>query len=71
MKNTKILVVQDDPSLGKVLSEFLTAKNFNVELARDCDLGLDKFMRLNVYWSSEMKLENCQFSEVKLFLSKA
>ena len=26
MKNTKILVVEDDPSLGKVLSEFLIAK---------------------------------------------
>ena len=44
MKNTKILVVEDDPSLGKVLSEFLTAKNFNVELARDGDSGLDKFI---------------------------
>ena len=47
MKNTKILVVEDDPSLGKVLSEFLTAKNFNVELARDGDLGLDKFINGN------------------------
>ena len=44
MKNTKILVVEDDPSLGKVLSEFLTAKNFNVELAQDGDSGLDKFI---------------------------
>ena len=44
MKNNKILVVEDDPSLGKVLSEFLTAKNFNVELAQDGDSGLDKFI---------------------------
>ena len=44
MKNTKILVVEDDPSLGKVLSEFLTAKNFNVDLALDGDSGLDKFI---------------------------
>ena len=47
MKNNKILVVEDDPSLGKVLSEFLTAKNFNVELARDGDSGLDKFINGN------------------------
>ena len=32
MSDKKILLVEDDINLGSVLSEFLTLKNYNVDL---------------------------------------
>ena len=47
MRN-KVLVVEDDINLGKVLTDYLTSKNFNVQLAQDGEIGLDYFIK-NVY----------------------
>ncbi len=41
----KVLIVEDDPNLGKILFEYLEAKNYNVSLAVDGEDGLDKFLK--------------------------
>ena len=44
MKSTiKILLVEDDPNLGSLLSDFLTAKGFETKLATDGEKGLKLF----------------------------
>ena len=43
MNKIKILIVEDDPNLGKILLEYLEAKNFEISLAVDGEDGLDKF----------------------------
>ena len=43
MSDIKILLVEDDINLGSVLSEFLTLKNYNVDLCKDGEIGLEKF----------------------------
>lgn len=43
MSKNKILLVEDDVNLGSILSEFLQLKNFDVELCKDGELGLEKF----------------------------
>lgn len=43
MSDIKILLVEDDINLGSVLSEFLTLKNYNVDLCKDGELGLEEF----------------------------
>ena len=48
MNKIKILIVEDDPNLGKILLEYLEAKNFDISLAVDGEDGLDKF--LNNSW---------------------
>jgi DNA-binding response OmpR family regulator len=48
MNKLKILVVEDDPNLGKILLEYLEAKNFEITLAIDGEDGLEKF--LNNTW---------------------
>ena len=48
MNKIKILIVEDDPNLGKILLEYLEAKNFEISLAVDGEDGLDKF--LNNSW---------------------
>ncbi len=40
----KILIVEDDPNLGKLLYEFLDAKNFQVNLANDGEDGFKQFV---------------------------
>ena len=35
MERTKILIVEDDPNLGKILNEYLEAKNYDIRLAVD------------------------------------
>lgn len=44
MERTKILIVEDDPNLGKILNEYLEAKNYNIRLAIDGEDGLQKFL---------------------------
>lgn len=44
-KNTKILLCEDDPNLGQLLSEYLRAKHFEVTLAVDGVDGLKAFKR--------------------------
>jgi len=45
MKNKlKILLAEDDPNLGMLLQEYLIAKNYEVELAKDGNEGLDMFL---------------------------
>lgn len=39
-----ILLVEDDPSLGMILKEYLTIKGYNVELAMDGEKGLHSFL---------------------------
>lgn len=43
MKNLKILLAEDDENLGTLLNTFLKAKGFDVELARNGKLALQKF----------------------------
>ena len=46
MKNsTSILLVEDDPNLGTLLSEYLTAKEFETSLATDGNEGLKEFKK--------------------------
>ncbi len=46
MKNKlKILLAEDDPNLGMLLQEYLIAKNYDVELAKDGNEGLDIFLK--------------------------
>lgn len=40
-----ILLVEDDPSLGMILKEYLTIKGYNVELAMDGEKGLHAFLK--------------------------
>ncbi len=39
----KILVIEDDPNMGFLLNEFLTAGGFEIELCKDGDYGLAAF----------------------------
>ena len=41
----KILLTEDDPNLGNLLQEYLQAKEFEVDLARDGNQGLDMFIQ--------------------------
>ncbi len=43
MNNKKILVVEDDPNLGKLLTTFLTAKGFEATLAENGQAGFEMF----------------------------
>jgi DNA-binding response OmpR family regulator len=42
---TKILLVEDDPSLGPLLQEYLDAKGFETKLADDGKKGSDLFFK--------------------------
>jgi two-component system, OmpR family, response regulator len=44
---TKILLVEDDPSLGPLLQEYLEAKGFETKLAEDGKKGGDMFFKGN------------------------
>jgi DNA-binding response OmpR family regulator len=41
----KILLAEDDPNLGSLLEEYLTAKGYEVTLAKDGNQGLDMFLQ--------------------------
>ena len=43
MSNAKLLVVEDDPNLGQILSEYLSLKGFDTTLKRDGEEGLKAF----------------------------
>ena len=47
MKNNRVLVVEDDPNLGKILMDYLSAKDYMVNLAVDGEQGLEKFVNGN------------------------
>ena len=47
MKNNRVLVVEDDPNLGKILMDYLSAKDYMVNLALDGEQGLEKFVNGN------------------------
>ncbi|MFT7084512.1 MAG: DNA-binding response OmpR family regulator [Vicingaceae bacterium] len=47
-KNTKILVVEDDENLGKILSDYLKVKGFNIVLKRDGEAGLKGFIENDI-----------------------
>ena len=42
--NNRVLVVEDDKNLGKVLTDYLSSKNFLVELAEDGERGFELFI---------------------------
>jgi DNA-binding response OmpR family regulator len=44
-KQIKILLVEDDPNLGTLLSEYLIAKNYDCTLATDGQKGYDLFVK--------------------------
>ena len=44
MDRKQILIVEDDPNLGKILNEFLYAKGYNITLAVDGEEGKQKFL---------------------------
>jgi len=41
--NNRVLVVEDDKNLGKVLTDYLISKNYHVQLAEDGEIGFDFF----------------------------
>lgn len=43
MDNIKVLIVEDDPNLGDILSEYLALKGFNTTLRKDGEEGLEAF----------------------------
>ncbi|TAD96378.1 MAG: DNA-binding response regulator [Bacteroidetes bacterium] len=43
MKETKILLVEDDPNLGQILKEYLEIKKFTTTLCRDGQAGFQAF----------------------------
>ena len=45
--NNKVLLVEDDKNLGKVLTDYLTSKNYLVQLAENGELGFDFFINHN------------------------
>ena len=47
MKNNRVLVVEDDPNLGKILMDYLSAKDYMVDLGVDGEEGLEKFVNGN------------------------
>ena len=47
MKNNKLLIVEDDPYLGKILKDYLLLKGYDVTLAVDGQDGLIKFNENN------------------------
>lgn len=47
-RSTKILVVEDDDNLGKMLSDYLSVKGFDVTLKRDGEEGLKGFIENEV-----------------------
>ena len=44
MDNIKLLIVEDDPNLGQILSEYLRIKGFDATLCKDGDEGLESFI---------------------------
>lgn len=44
MDNNKILIVEDDPNLGKVLLDYLLMKGFETDIAENGEIGLSKFL---------------------------
>ncbi|MCF8370215.1 MAG: response regulator transcription factor [Bacteroidales bacterium] len=44
---TKILLVEDDENLGSLLQEYLKAKNYNADWAKDGEKGYKAFMNQN------------------------
>lgn len=46
MQKFKLLVVEDDPNLGTILAEYLTAKNYEVTLCVDGQEGFESFMKV-------------------------
>ena len=49
MDNTKILLAEDDPNLGKILKTFLNAKGFDVDLFVNGEAALLGFHKKNDY----------------------
>lgn len=45
MNSIRILLVEDDPNLGEILREYLTAKKYDVTLSKDGEAGLKTFKR--------------------------
>ena len=45
--NNRVLVVEDDKNLGKVLTDYLTSKNYLVQLAEDGEIGFDFFTNID------------------------
>ena len=43
MDNLKILIVEDDPNLGQILSEYLEIKGLTATLCKDGEEGLDSY----------------------------
>lgn len=43
MDNLKILIVEDDPNLGQILSEYLEIKGLTTTLCKDGEEGLDSY----------------------------
>ena len=43
MDNLKVLIVEDDPNLGQILSEYLDIKGLNTTLCSDGEEGLSTY----------------------------
>lgn len=44
MKDTKLLIVEDDQNLGQMLSDYLSVKGFQTQLERDGEAGFKAFI---------------------------
>jgi DNA-binding response OmpR family regulator len=45
MEKTKVLVAEDDPNLGTILTEYLELKGYEAVLAKNGEVGLDLFVK--------------------------
>ena len=45
MDNINVLIVEDDPNLGQILSEYLQIKGLNTTLSKDGEEGLQMYNR--------------------------
>lgn len=45
MEKIKVLVAEDDPNLGTILTEYLELKGYEASLAKNGEIGLDMFVK--------------------------
>ena len=45
MEKIKVLVAEDDPNLGTILTEYLELKGYEASLAKNGEIGLDMFIK--------------------------
>ena len=67
MTNPKLLLVEDDSTLGYILKEYLEMKNFRVTWAKNGLEGLEKFREEMDLPSLREEIRELKNKEIKLF----